>query len=323
MPKLRNKFAKRKVLHAIHANSGVTSWYATALQGMLQEAVNDAVIMLTPVLAEPAPVGIIAVDRYVTLRDIGKRVERSHQGWDRDTGEPYTWYDSVREGPSVLVSTLAMDAPAKITKVDRALKKWGDKWSRKFDRLSGDVAKRFTSRSFVSTELSLKAALRDAGFTVSFRPSRKSLESYKLVVADNVGLIRNLQQSLYNKIQQDTWASVRAGGDMAKLSEKLHKSYGIEANRAALIAKDQNNKAKATLESARRQELGLKKAIWQHSGGGKTKRPVHVKWGRDGQEFDLDKGLYDPDEGQWVLPGVLINCGCTSRAVVPGFDDDD
>jgi uncharacterized protein with gpF-like domain len=167
----------------------------------------------------------------------------------------------------------------------------------------------------------LKAALRDAGFTVSFKPTRRSLESYKLVVSENVGLIRNLQTSLYNKIQQDVWASVRAGGDMAKLSQKLHKSYGIEANRAALIARDQNNKAKATLESSRRQELGLKQAIWQHSGGGKEPRPVHLAWGREGKVFDLDKGLFDPDEGEWVLPGQLINCRCTSRAVIPGFDD--
>lgn len=322
MPKLKNPSPKRKVLHAIHANAGVTSWYANVLQTMLQEAYADAVHMLTAVYPEPAPVGIIAVDRYVTLYDRAKRVERAHLSHD-DDGNPYTWYDSVREGPPVLVSQLAMDAPPKVTHIDKALKKWGDKWQKKFDRLSRDVSKKFATRSFTSTDASLKAALRDAGFTVSFKPTRKSLESYKLVVADNVGLIRNLQQNLYNKIQQDTWASVRAGGDMAKLSEKLHKSYGIEANRAALIARDQNNKAKAVLESSRRQELGLRKAIWQHSGGGKEPRPVHLKWGRDGQVFDLDKGLFDPDEGEWVLPGTLINCRCTSRAIVPGFDDED
>lgn len=320
--KLRNKTRKPTVLPAIHPNAGVTSWYATALQGMLQEAVNDAVVMLTPVLAEPAPVGIKALDRYVTLCDTAKRYERAHHSHD-DEGNPYTWYDSVRNGPAVLVARLAMDAPAKITKVDRALKQWGTKWNKRFDKLSRDVSRKFATRSFGSTDTALKAALRDAGFTVSFRPTKKSLESYKLVVADNVGLIRNLQQSLYNKIQQDTWASVRAGGDMASLSQKLHKSYGIEANRAALIARDQNNKAKATLESARRQELGIRKAIWQHSSGGKEPRPIHVAWGRVGMVFDLDKGLYDDDEGQWVLPGVLINCRCTSRAVVPGFDDDE
>jgi hypothetical protein len=289
MPKLRNKTLKRTVIAAIHANAGVTDWYAVKLQEVLLDAINDAVMMLTPVFQARLPVGVVAFAS--------------------------DWCEGR------LVPRIAADAAPTITKIDRALKKWGDKWQSKFDKLSRDVSKRFATRSFTATDVALKAALKKAGFTVSFKASKRSLESYKLVVADNVGLIRNLQQALYNKIQQDTWASVRAGGDMAALSQKLHKSYGIEANRAALIAKDQNNKAKATLETTRRQELGLKQAIWQHSGGGKTKRPVHVKWGRDGQIFDIDKGLYDPDEGQWVLPGVLINCGCTSRAVIPGFDD--
>lgn len=292
--KIRNKDAKRKVLPAIHANAGVTDWYARTLQGVLNEAFADAVMMLTAVLGvEPVPVGI-ATDSLLPVL-VGS------------TGN--------------LVFPIATDAPPSITKVDRALKKWGDKWQRKFDKLSREVSKRFATRSFGSTDLALKSALRNAGFTVSFKPTKRTLESYKLVVADNVGLIRNLQQSLYNKIQQDTWASVRAGGDMASLASKLHKSYGIEAKRAALIARDQNNKAKATLESARRQELGLRKAIWQHSSGGKEPRPVHVAWGREGKVFDLDKGLFDPDENQWVLPGTLINCKCTSRAIIPGFDD--
>lgn len=320
--KLRNKEAKRKVVHAIHANEGVTSWYANVLQDMLQQAYADAVHMLTAVLPEPIDVGIIAQDS----RDIGYPFTDTMEVFEhinRTTGtEPKFRLD---EFDTIVFDgwTMAYDAPPKVTKVDRALKKWGDKWQRKFDKLSRDVSKKFARRSFSSTDASLKAALRNAGFTVSFKPTKRMKESYQLVVADNVGLIRNLQQSLYNKIQQDTWASVRAGGDMAKLSEKLHKSYGIEANRAALIARDQNNKAKATLESARRQELGLKQAIWQHSGGGKEPRIVHLKWGRDGQVFDLDKGLFDPDEGQWVLPGTLINCRCTSRAIIPGFDDED
>jgi hypothetical protein len=310
VPKIRNKDAKRKVLPAIHANAGVTDWYARTLQGVLNEAFADAVMMLTAVLgAEPVRVGI-AVDRcvwYVEPRLVHLAYDEHGQATQSRMQEGF-WL-------------IATDAPPTVTKVDRALKKWGDKWQRKFDKLSRDVSRKFATRSFGSTDVAMKAALRDAGFTVSFKPTKRSLESYKLVVADNVGLIRNLQQSLYNKIQQDTWASVRAGGNMAALSEKLHKSYGIEAKRAALIARDQNNKAKATLESARRQELGLRKAIWQHSSGGKEPRPVHVAWGREGKVFDLDKGLFDPDENQWVLPGTLINCRCTSRAVIPGFDD--
>ena len=272
MAKLANTKPRRTVVAAVHPNAGVTDWYAGQLKALLQEASADAVMMLTTVMRDPPPVGIIATD-------------------------------------------------APVSKVDKALKKWGDKWRGKFDKLSTKIARQFASRAFSSTDTSLKAALRNAGFTVQFKPTRKSVEAFKLVLSDNVGLIRNLHASFYSKIQQDVWASVRAGSDLAKLSERLHKSYTIEGKRAALIARDQNAKAKAVIESTRRQELGIRQAIWQHSSAGKEPRPVHVKWGREGKVFDLDKGLYDPEAGEWVLPGTLINCRCTSRAIVPGLDD--
>lgn len=215
---------------------------------------------------------------------------------------------------------IAMDAPSFTRNLNKALKSWGDKWRGKFDQLSGTLAAKFANRSFGATEVALKSALKDAGFTVSFRPTKKSLESFNLVVADNVGLIRNLQASFYSQIQQDVWSSVRAGGDMGQLSLKLQRSYGVTEKRAELISRDQNIKAKAVIETARRQEIGIKQAIWQHSSGGREPRPVHVAWGREGKMFDLDKGLYDPDEGEYVFPGQLINCRCTSRAVIPGID---
>lgn len=217
---------------------------------------------------------------------------------------------------------IAMDAPSSTTKLHKALQRWGDKWRGKFDKLSDVIAKKFATRSFNTAQAAMQIALKDAGFTVSFRPTRKSLESYKLVVADNVGLIRNLQASYYNKIQQVVWASVRAGADMHTLSRKLQESYGIEEKRAALISRDQNAKAKAVIETTRRQELGISYAIWQHSSAGREPRPLHQQWGREGQKFDLSKGLFDTDEQEWIFPGQLINCRCTSRAIIPGIDDE-
>lgn len=288
----------------------------------LHLATIDAIRMLTEAWAEAPPTVGIAMDAGVTEQWSYDHVDRKGQGWDEESGESYEYTYSVRVGAHYS-TLLAADAPSSTRKLDATLKAWGDKWNKRFNKLSRDVAKNFASRSFRGAETAMKAALKEAGFTVSFKPTKAVLESYALVVADNVGLIRNLQTDLYNKIQQDTWASVRAGGDMATLSQKLNKSYGIEARRAALIARDQNNKAKAVIETARRKELGLKKAIWMHSHAGKEPRPVHEAWGREGRVFDLDKGLYDPDEGEYVFPGQLINCRCTSRAVIPGFDDDE
>jgi uncharacterized protein with gpF-like domain len=65
----------------------------------------------------------------------------------------------------------------------------------------------------------------------------------------------------------------------------------------------------------RQKELGITKAIWVHSGGGKHPRPEHVAF--SGKEYDVEKGAYL--EGKWTWPGFEINCRCTSRSVIPGF----
>lgn len=317
--KLRNKTNQPRALRAIHPNEGVTAWYAVELRKALHEAYTDAVLMITEAWNEAPPTVGIAMD--AATGDLDPRVVYIPPHETGLIGEDGCWIEStVETAPAKWV--LAYDAPSSTIKLHKQLEKWGGKWRGKFDKLSDQLAKKFASRSFVSTEVALKAALRDAGFTITFQPTRKVLEAYKLTVADNVGLIRNLQASYYNKIQQDVWASVRAGADMHQLSRKLQDSYGIEEKRAALISRDQNAKAKAVLETTRRQELGIQYAIWQHSAGGREPRPVHVAWGREGKRFDLSKGLFDPDEGEWVFPGQLINCRCTSRAIIPGIHDE-
>ena len=72
------------------------------------------------------------------------------------------------------------------------------------------------------------------------------------------------------------------------------------------------------MTAARQQEAGITKGIWQHSTAGKEPRPTHVKM--NGKKFDISKGFYDKDEGEWVMPGQLINCRCTWRPVILGFE---
>ena len=86
--------------------------------------------------------------------------------------------------------------------------------------------------------------------------------------------------------------------------------------RAAFIARDQTNKAKAAIEKARWQELGITEAIWMHSHAGKEPRPSHVA--ANGKRLNVNKGMYL--DGKWVQPGEEINCRCTSRAVIKGFN---
>lgn len=220
----------------------------------------------------------------------------------------------AREATPVI--PVAQDAAPKA--VQRALVKWGDKWIQRFDLMAAKLSLDFAERNKNATETAMKSAFKQAGFTVPFRPTKASIEAYKVVAAEQVGLIKSIPQQFLNRVQVQVWESVKRGADLKTLSKELEKSYGVTRKRAALIARDQNAKAKATIEAVRHQELGIKQAIWMHSHGGKEPRPTHVKM--NNKLYDLAKGMYDPDEGRYVHPGELINCRCTMRPYIPGFE---
>jgi uncharacterized protein with gpF-like domain len=211
----------------------------------------------------------------------------------------------------------AQDASS-VTNIERALNVWGKKWTARVDKASRKIAASFASRSQQATEYSMRQALKAAGFTVQFRPTQKSIDAYRAVAAENVGLIKSISSKYHSDVRERVWNSVRVGGDLSSLSIQLRKTYGISVRRAALIARDQNVKAKAVIEATRRQEVGITKAIWRHSSAGEVPRPTHVKM--SGKVFDIAKGMWDSNEGAWVHPGSLINCRCSSEAILPGLE---
>ena len=73
------------------------------------------------------------------------------------------------------------------------------------------------------------------------------------------------------------------------------------------------------MNRARQVELGIKEAVWIHSNAGETPRPTHLKAGRDRVRYDVSKGWWDPAVQEYILPGQLINCRCSSRSVIKGF----
>lgn len=221
------------------------------------------------------------------------------------------------EPPSI---GFAADDANSSTVIRRALSRWGRLWQSKFDSLSSELARKFAEKAFGTTQSAMAASLAGAGFTVKFRPSPESLEAYQAVVAQNVALIKSVPQIFLKDIANSVWSSVTAGGDLATLSKSLQQNYGVSYKRAALIARTENFKAKAVIESVRRKQLGIDTAIWMHSSAGKIPRPAHVAM--NGQKFDISKGMFDADEGKYVFPGQLINCRCTSRAIIEGMGEE-
>jgi SPP1 gp7 family putative phage head morphogenesis protein len=139
----------------------------------------------------------------------------------------------------------------------------------------------------------------------------------KATVNANVALIKSIPQQYLRNVEGIVMRSVQTGRDLGALSKDLQKQFGVTKRRAALISRDQNNKATSAFQRARQQELGITRAVWMHSHAGKEPRPTHVAM--NGKTYDINKGMWDADEKEWVFPGQLINCRCTSRSVVAGF----
>lgn len=232
--------------------------------------------------------------------------------------EPQTMaadWASVASWPDSLIN---FDAPANPSILLRAaLRKWGGLWVSRFDKLSLDLSQAFARKSFTLTQTQMRAALKEAGFTVKFAPTPGSRAAYQAVVAEQVNLIKSIPAQYLKDVESKVWGSVMKGGDMHALATDLRKTYGVTRDRAAFIARDQNNRAKAIIEKTRREELGITEAYWQHSAGGKVPRATHVA--ASGKRYRLSEGFYDSAVGKYVMPGELPNCRCTSRAIIPAF----
>ena len=194
----------------------------------------------------------------------------------------------------------------------RAIDRLMVEWIQRLTDLPEQMARRMVGETLSAYDRRLGSALRRSGMTVNLQLTDTTRQAMRAAVGMNVGLIKSIPTQYLADVQKYTWEAVEGGFDLATLTDNLQHAYHIGRNRAKLIARDQSNKVHATMEQARRQELGIKKAIWRHSAAAKEPRKSHVA--ANGKEFDVDKGLYL--DGEWVLPGQAINCGCTSRAVI-------
>lgn len=221
------------------------------------------------------------------------------------------------ETPEVAqLAQLAQDAsPARVLRA--AMRRMSRRWERKFEALGDKLGTWFATAASERVDTDLKAILRDAGFTVRFKATAAQNDAFQAVIGDNVALIRDVADKHLAAVEGAVMRSVQAGRDLAALTDDLESIVGVTRRRAARIARHQNNLATATMTRVRQQELGLKKARWRHSAGGKTPRPDHVKF--SGQLYEVAKGAYL--EGKWTWPGVEPGCRCVSEMYIPGFDD--
>jgi uncharacterized protein with gpF-like domain len=199
--------------------------------------------------------------------------------------------------------------------IRKLVKRWQDRFNEGSDRLAEYFSQSVSKRS----DAALKKILKDAGFSVEFKMTRAQRDVLNATVNENVALIKSIPAQYLTQVEGIVMRGVSTGRDLAQITKDLQEQHGVTRRRAAFIARDQSNKATASLSRARMVEIGVEEAIWVHSGGGKHPRPSHLKAGRDRVRYDVKEGWLDPAVGKHILPGELINCRCIGRAVIKGF----
>ena len=210
---------------------------------------------------------------------------------------------------------MAQDAgPAR--ELQGTMRRLSKRWMKNFDEAAPQMAKWFATTAADRSDAALEGILRKAGFSIEFKLTDEARDVLNATNFENVSLIRTIAQQHLAEVEGLVMRAASQGRDLKGLTEDLFKRYDITRNRAIFIARDQNNKATATITRVRQQGLGITEAIWRHSRGGKHPRESHVKF--SGQKYEIAKGAYL--DGKWVWPGTEINCRCVSRSVIPGLD---
>lgn len=217
-----------------------------------------------------------------------------------------------RSNPPVMASD---ENPAKgLGKTTRVLSR---RWQKRFDEAAPKLAEWLAQQSLRHSTKAMEDALAAGNIpVVDFKMSAAARDAYNAVVAENVALIKSIPQRYLSSVETSVMRSVSVGRDLGTLAKNLEQHYDVTKRRAALIARDQSNKASAVITRVRALESGITQAVWVHSHAGRKPRPSHVAF--DGKTYDVAKGAWL--DGEWVWPGTAINCRCFSRPVLEGFE---
>jgi uncharacterized protein with gpF-like domain len=212
---------------------------------------------------------------------------------------------------------IAQDGAIPADALQEVMDKLAKQWLKNFDEGAEKLAVWFAQKTKNYSDGSLQRILKDSGFAVKFTMTESMQNAYVAVINEQVGLIKSIAQQHLTEVQGLVMRSVQQGRKLSTLTDELQHRYALTRKRAILIARDQNNKATATLNRTRRLDMGLTHARWHHSHAGKTPRPSHLK--ADGEVYDIRKGMLL--DGKWTHPGMEINCRCTDSAILVGFSD--
>lgn len=250
----------------------------------------------------------IQKEYHKRLKAFIKEMDRSLFWWLRA---------SYRQVDKDIIQTAQDGAMGDLVKELRRLER---EWVKKSNTFATETAKWFSGKIQGYTAITIqnemkKRDLVKLGFDLKFKyHSAKERAMFKSIVTQNVNLIKSIASEHLTRVTGVVLRGIESGHDLGRMTENLEQSFGVTERRAAIIARDQTNKATQNLSRQRLIDYGVTKGKWQHSSAGNTYRESHVEM--DGEIYDLDEGCYDVDYGDFIQPGELVNCHCFCVPVI-------
>jgi SPP1 gp7 family putative phage head morphogenesis protein len=135
----------------------------------------------------------------------------------------------------------------------------------------------------------------------------------------NHTLVTGIQNDIHEKIFSAVMLSLTSPNPEEQgasgIFNAIMKTKQFSKDRAELIARDQNSKVYASLNTERMRQAGVEKFRWIHSSAGKVPRQTHLD--KDGEIFDIDDPrLWEGPKADRGPPGWAINCRCRAAPVI-------
>lgn len=207
-----------------------------------------------------------------------------------------------------------------------------NKLNRKYDRVFAEHAKGYAeylirqSENQSKTTLGTSLKTLSGGLTIKTDiMTGKLSEVLKASVSENTNLIKSIQSDYMEKIRDDVMRSITATdtGGLTGLRQRIDKvlttRYAQHRNKAKNIALDQTRKVYNNINAERMKAVGVKRFVWNHSGGSQKPRQDHINMDGNVYSFD-DLPVIDKRTGERGIPGQAINCKCFMTPVI-SFED--
>lgn len=207
---------------------------------------------------------------------------------------------------------IAQDARP-VPTIKKVFERLADYWTKRFEERAEQLADYHVNRMFRTSDKALQQSLKDAGWAIDFKLTPEMKDALDASMAENVGLIKSIPAQLLPQVEGVVMRSYSVGRDLETMVKEIQSLHPVTAKRAALIARDQSNKANAVVNRTRCLQLGITQAKWMHSSAGKKPRASHVA--ANGKIYDIAQGC--KIDGEYIQAGELINCRCTYRAILP------